>query len=84
MSVDPRVIHRIVFTRLLIIWLLLPHAFCCVRLILIQIDDVEDPWKNLKRNLDPDVPQITNYLVRPRPPFASSLCWSASGLERVC
>jgi len=62
MSVNPRTINLIVFARLLVIWLLMPHAFCCVRLIFIQMDDIEDPWKNLRRNLDPNVPQITNYL----------------------
>ncbi len=62
MSVNPRHINLIIVSRLLMIWLLMPHFFCCVRLLFIQMDDNEDPWKNLRRNLDPDVPQVTNYL----------------------
>lgn len=82
MSVNPRTINLIVFARLLVIWLLMPHAFCCVRLIFIQMDDIEDPWKNLRRNLDPNVPQVRAHSCRCPYPCGSARCRRPSSLRR--
>jgi CRP-like cAMP-binding protein len=61
MSINPTTVNVYSFIRLLFIWLLLPHFFAVVRILLVRIGD-DDPWKNRDRNMDLTATPATNYL----------------------